>query len=62
MGTVRLTDAVVRRLEPPGAGNRITYDDTVKGFGARVTANAAKSFVLSYVVRGGGRAVRCGRQ
>jgi len=55
MGTVRLTDAVVRHLEPPGAGNRITYDDTVKGFGARVTANAAKSFVLSYVVRGGGR-------
>jgi integrase len=55
MGTVRLTDAVVRRLEAPGAGNRITYDDTVKGFGARVTANGAKSFVLSYVVRGIGR-------
>jgi integrase len=55
MGTVRLTDAIIRRLEPPATGNRITYDNAVKGFGARVTANGVKSFVLTYVVRGSGR-------
>jgi integrase len=50
-----LTDAFVRRLEPPATGNRITYDTAVKGFGARVTANGAKAFTLTYVVRGSGR-------
>jgi len=55
MGTLRLSDAVVRHLEPPAKGNRITYDATVKGFGARVTANGARSYVLTYVVRGSGR-------
>jgi integrase len=55
MPTVHLTDAIVRRLEPPATGNRITYDDTVRGFGARVTTNGAKAYVLTYSVRGSGR-------
>jgi integrase len=55
MPTARLTDALVRRLEVPATGNKITYDTAVKGFGARVTANGAKAFVLTYVVRGTGR-------
>src|SRR4051794_27057726 len=55
MPTVRLTNAVVQHLEPPATGNRIAYDDTVKGFGARVTANGAKAYVLTYSVRGSGR-------
>jgi Arm DNA-binding domain len=55
MATVRLTDALVRRLEAPATGNKIAYDTAVKGFGARVTANGAKAFVLTYVVRGTGR-------
>src|SRR5258708_1626001 len=55
MATAHLTDALVRHLEPPAAGNKITYDTAVKGFGARVTAAAAKSFVLPYTVRGSGR-------
>lgn len=49
----RLTDAVVRRLEPPAAGNRITYDVVTKGFGARVTANDARAFVLTYSTTAG---------
>src|SRR5262245_4111265 len=55
MGTVRLTDALIRRLEAPANGNRITYDSSVTGFGARVTANGVRSFVLTYVIRGSGR-------
>ena len=49
----RLIDTVVRTLPSPATGNRITYDDAVKGFGVRTTAAGAKSFVLNY--RAGGR-------
>ena len=50
---VKLTDKLVRALEPPPAtngrgNNRITYDDSVPGFGARVTSAGAVSFVLNY--------------
>jgi integrase len=55
MPTVRLTDALVRRLEAPATGNRITYDNAAKGFGARITAAGARAYVLTYVVRGSGR-------
>jgi integrase len=44
----RLTDATVRDLPLPATGNRITYDSEVHGFGARVTAKGARSFVLTY--------------
>jgi len=50
---VRLTDKLVRALEPPPAtngqgNNRIIYDDSVPGFGARITSAGALSFVLNY--------------
>ena len=49
----RLTDAIVKRLAMPPDGNRIYYDADVPGFGARVTAAGARSYVLTYRVRGG---------
>src|SRR5262245_66677027 len=56
---VRLTDKLVRALEPPPAtngrgNNRITYDDSVPGFGVRVTSAGAVSFVLNYRRKGDG--------
>jgi len=51
----RLTDAIVRRLPTPATGKQITPDSEVQGFGIRVTANGARSYVLRYVVRGSGR-------
>jgi integrase len=51
-----LTDAVIKRLPIPAAGNRITYDSgdgKVPGFGARVTSAGARSFVLNYLTKGG---------
>ena len=48
-----LTDASVKRLPSPAAGNRITYDLKVKGFGARVTAAGSRSFILNYRTRSG---------
>ena len=52
---MRLTDIAIRRLPLPGkkGTSKIHYDDDVKGFGARVTANGARSFVLNYVTRSG---------
>ena len=49
----KLTDTLVKGLEPPTSGNRITYDETVKGFGVRVTSAGARAFIVNY--RAGGR-------
>ena len=48
----RLTDKLVQGLPAPGSGAKITYDSDVSGFGARVTAAGARSFVLNYRIAG----------
>jgi integrase len=48
-----LTDAAVKQIALPAKGNRITYDDDVSGFGVRVTAGGARSFILNYVTQAG---------
>jgi integrase len=48
-----LTDAAVKRLPPPRNGKEITLDAEVTGFGARVTAAGARSYVLRYTTRAG---------
>src|SRR6516164_9355017 len=55
----RITDKLVRALQPPPAtngrgNNRITYDDNVPGFGARITSAGTVSFVLNYRRKGDG--------
>ncbi|HUK11222.1 MAG TPA: site-specific integrase [Stellaceae bacterium] len=58
--TPRLNDHVVKELPPPAAGNRVTYFagavlqgvPAPRGFGVRVTAAGARSFVLNYRLRG----------
>ena len=45
---MHLTDSGIRKIAAPDRGNRVTYDATVRGFGLRVTANGARSFVLNY--------------
>jgi hypothetical protein len=45
---MRLTDTNVKQLPAPERGNKITFDDLVKGFGIRVTAAGARAFVLDY--------------
>jgi integrase len=49
----RLTDAIVRRLPTPKQGKAITVDTDVPGFGIRITANGARSYVLRYTTRAG---------
>jgi integrase len=49
----KLTDSIVKALPAPASGNRIEYDSDVKGFGCRVTASGARSFILNYRTRSG---------
>lgn len=44
----KITDKLAKELEAPERGNRITYDTDIKGFGLRVTAAGARSFILNY--------------
>ncbi len=48
----RVTDKMVRAMAAPAAGNRITYDDDVKGFGVRITSAGARAFILNYRAAG----------
>ncbi len=47
-----LTEKVVRDLPAPATGNRVHYDQDVKGFGVRVTRAGARAFVLNYTASG----------
>jgi integrase len=49
----KITDKLVVGLKPPERGWAITWDTEVPGFGVRITAAGAKSFVLNYRTRSG---------
>jgi integrase len=53
MATFKLTDAVVKNLSAPAHGNKIHYDCELAGFGVRVTAGGAKSYIFNYRTKGG---------
>lgn len=46
--TIKLDDATIKALPLPSTGNKIHYDTEVKGFGCRITAAGARSFILNY--------------
>jgi hypothetical protein len=52
---MRLTDAIIRKLPSPPTGYQLVWDSEIKGFGLRVTATGARSFVLNYRANGLGR-------
>ncbi|ESZ51693.1 hypothetical protein X731_03655 [Mesorhizobium sp. L2C054A000] len=45
---MRLTDIAVRALQAPDAGQKTYSDDTLPGFGVRVSQGGAKTFVVVY--------------
>lgn len=49
----KLTDGIVKALPVPETGNKITYDEVIPGFGVRITAAGARSFILNYHTRNG---------
>jgi hypothetical protein len=48
-----ITDALAKRLPAPPAGNKVYFDDTVAGYGVRVTERDARSYVFGYKTRAG---------
>jgi integrase len=56
VATRKLTKAVVHSL-PSRDRVYIVYDDTLKGFGVRVTPNGARSWIVEYRPHGGGRGI-----
>ena len=48
----KLSEKLIKTLPHPASGNKITYDSDIKGFGARITAQGAISFILNYRIRG----------
>jgi len=59
--SVKLTDKIIRSLEPPVTGNRLFYDSEIPGFALRVTARGARAFVLNYYADGVERRLTLGR-
>ena len=57
---MRLTEQAIRKLPMPSKGNKIYYDDLVKGLGLRITAAGARAFVLNYRVHGRERRLTIG--
>jgi len=55
MPTIRLTQLAADRLGKPAAGRCVYWDNLLPGFGLRITASGAKSWVAMYRV--GGKAV-----
>jgi integrase len=49
------------KLPEPGRKERFIHDDQVRGFGVRITASGAKSFVLEVRVKGRSRRLTLGR-
>jgi len=56
-----ISQKMVKALKPPSDGNRIYYDDEINGFGVRITAAGAVSFVLNYYFAGRERRITIGR-
>jgi integrase len=43
-----LTDKLIKDLPKPASGNRITYDEAVRGLGVRVTSAGARAWIFNY--------------
>jgi hypothetical protein len=52
MPQTSLTQLAVEKLIPPKAGRVVHWDKLLPGFGLRITANGAKSWVAMYRVNG----------
>lgn len=57
---MRLTEQGIRKLHIPEKGNKIHYDDLVKGLGLRVTTADKRAFVLNYRTNGRERRLTIG--
>lgn len=59
--SVRLTKTAIENAEPPASGQRILRDSELRGFGLRITAGGARSFIVEKRVEGRLRRITLGR-
>jgi integrase len=45
---MKLTDLLVKRLKAPDTGQKTHFDETLRGFGVRVSQGGTKSFIVMY--------------
>jgi integrase len=57
----KISEKIIKNLAPPEHGNRILYDAQIPGFGVRITAAGAVSFILNYHVHGRERRFTIGK-
>lgn len=57
----RITDRLVKSLEPPEKRYRIVYDEQVRGFGVQLLKSGVKSFILEYRFKGVQKRMTIGR-
>ncbi len=57
----KISEKIVKNLAPPKHGNRILYDSQIPGFGVRITAAGAISFILNYHIHGRERRFTIGK-
>lgn len=50
---MKLTERTLKNPKRPTEGYTILWDDEVRGFGARITANGSVAFIFNYRTRGG---------
>ncbi|NEZ03781.1 tyrosine-type recombinase/integrase [Wenzhouxiangella sp. XN201] len=58
---MKITNTTVNKLTPPESGYRLEWDSDLRGFGVRVTAAGAKSYIAQAKVNGKTRRVTLGR-
>jgi len=56
-----ITEKMAKKLQLPARGNRIIYDNQIRGFGVRITAAGAVAFLVNYRVHGRERRYTIGR-
>jgi integrase len=61
MPVKRITQSVIRALEPPASGNLVVWDKDVAGFGVRITSGGTIAFVLNYTLNGRERRFTIGK-
>src|ERR1035441_4958494 len=57
----RIVEKSIKKMEAPEMGNRIEWDSEIPGFGVRITAAGAVSFILDYRIHGRQRRYTIGR-
>lgn len=58
---MKLSKSTISKLEPPAKGYALHWDDTLPGFGVRITSSGAISFIVQQRIHGKDKRITLGR-